>query len=289
VSFWQRWFGSKAPTSEAEIFANYRLFDVVAQGRLSVMYRGEDAKTGEPVAVKILTPYACKVADKLSRKLKKPWEGERALKLQHTHLVRTITCGKTQRRYYIVMEFLEGGTLSQAIQSNSPTIQGRRVEIMRQAASGLEYVHKRGVIHRDVCTRNVMLDADGVAKLIDFGVAADKGDRIRDTGQRTGRPSHMAPELIRTTRFDERTDIFALGVSLYEAITGRRPFHSRDETFETLASVLNTEATPPRKVNPQISEQLEAVILRVLAPHRALRYPSVTELLADLERVDDKL
>ncbi len=289
MSIWQRWFGSRASSSEAEIFAKYRLHDVVARGRLSVLYRGEVAKSGEIVAVKVLTGYACQVADKLTRKLKKQWEGERALELQHPNVVRTLDCGKSQGRYYIVMEYLEGGNLSQLIHRCDPNIEGRRVEVMRQTVRGLGYVRRCGTIHRDVCTRNVMLDGDGVAKLIDFGVAANKGDRIRDTGKRTGRPSHMAPELIRTNRFDERTDIFALGVALYEACTSQRPFPSREEVFETLSSVLNAEAMPPRKVNPQISERLERVILRTLAPDRSLRYASCDDLLADLERVDDTI
>jgi serine/threonine protein kinase len=289
VSILQRLLDSFRSSSEADIFANYRLHDVIARGRLSVLYRGEDAKTGAAVAVKILTGYACKVAEKLTRKLKKEWEGERAMRLKHPNVVRTLTCGKAQGRYYIVMEFLEGGNLSQLVHRSDPKIQGRRIEIMRQATEGLGYVHKCGTIHRDICCRNVMLGGDGTAKLIDFGVAADKGDRIRNTGQRTGRPSHMAPELIRTNRFDEKTDIFALGVALYEACTGERPFHISDDTFETLSKVLNTDAIPPRQVNPEISERLERTILRALAPDRSVRYASCEDLLADLETVDDPI
>jgi eukaryotic-like serine/threonine-protein kinase len=276
-------------SSEAELLANYRLHDVVARGRLSVLYRGEAVKTGELVAVKVLTGYACQVAEKLTRKLGKDWEGVRAMRLQHPNVVRTLACGKAEGRYYIVMEFLQGGNLSQLIHRADSCLEGRRVELVRQAVKGLGYVHRCGIIHRDVCTKNVMLTGDGVAKLIDFGVAANKSDRIRNTGQRTGRASHMAPELIRTNRFDERTDLFALGVAAYETLTAKRPFHTHDDTFGTLSGVLNTEAVPPRVVNPAISPRLEAVMLRALAPERSVRYGSCDELLADLERVDDKL
>lgn len=289
MSLWRRLFGSGGASSEAEIFAQYRLHDVIARGRLSVLYRGECTKTGEPVAMKLLTGYACQVADKLTRKLKKAWEGERAMALRHPCVVRTLSCGKSQGRYYIVMEYLSGGNLSQLIHRNDTKIDGQRLRLLRQAATGLAYAHSMGTIHRDVCARNVMLDAEGNAKLIDFGVAADKGDRIRNTGQRTGRPSHMAPELIRTNRFDERTDVFALGVAMYETVTGQRPFHSREVAFETLSKALGSEATPPRQVKPEISERLERIMLRTLAPDRSLRYGSCDELLADLERVDDQI
>ena len=289
VSFLGRWLRSGTSADSFETCAGYRLLEKVARGRLSTLYRGENRKSGEPVAVKILSSYGGKVADKLTRKLKKEWEGQRALRLQHPHIVHTIACGKERGRYYIAMEFLEGGTLTQAILANSPAIAGRRIELMLQAASGLEYVHKCGIIHRDICTRNVMLARDGAAKLIDFGVAANKDDRIRNTGQRTGRPSHMAPELIRTNRFDERTDIFAFGVSLYEVVTGQRPFHSRDDSFETLAAVLNADIRPPSQINPAVGKRLEAIILRAIERRRARRYPTVTALLADLQGVTEAI
>lgn len=287
MTFWRRWFRRTGTGVAAEAYGKYRLVEPIAEGRLSVLYRGEHARTGETVAVKVLTDYAGRVARKLSRKLHKPWEGARALELRHPHVVHTIDCGKERGTYYIVMEFLAGGTVSQLIHARAPSIEGQRVRVMREAAAGLHYVHSRGVIHRDVCLQNIMLDAQGAAKLIDFGVAAHRGDRIRNTGQRTGRPSHMAPELIRTNRFNERTDIFAFGVSLYEIATGRRPFAMRDETFETLSSVLNTETRPPRSLNPRVSERLEAIILRALDPQPARRFPSIALLLEHLERVGE--
>ena len=283
----QRLFGWTGDDSGAGLYGNYRLLDRIAIGRLSTLYRGEHVRTGEVVALKVLSEYGCRVADKLTRKLHKDWEGERGLKLQHPNVVRTIACGKEHEVYYLVMEYLAGGNLASLLQARAPTIEGRRIEVMRQAARGLEYVHSRGVIHRDICLRNVMLAGDGTAKLIDFGVAADRGDRIRDTGFRTGRPAYMAPELIRTNRFDERTDLYAFGIALYEVACGQKPYRTTDDPYQMLATVLNTEVPPPSRLRPSLSKRLERVILRAIEPRREARFASVTELLDALEHVTE--
>ena len=269
------------------MYGEYRVVERIAGGRLSMLHRGEHVRSGAPAAVKVLSEYGGRVADKLTLKLHKDWEGERALKIQHPHVVHTLACGKEHGTYYIVMEYLTGGTLAALIQANSPTIQGRKMEIMRQAALGLEFVHRCGVIHRDICPRNVMLNAEGAAKLIDFGVAAARDDRIRDTGTRTGRPAYMAPELIRTNRFDERTDIYAFGVALYEVACGQRPYRTSDDPYAALSVVLNTEIPRPSKVRPSLSPRLEATILRAMEPRPESRYPSATAILNDLAAVTD--
>ena len=283
----QQLFGPHGDGSESGTYGEYRLLERVATGRLSTLYRAEHVKTGEVVAVKVLSDYGCRVSDKLTRKLKKEWEGERALKLQHRNVVRSIACGNQHGRYYIVMEYLTGGSLASLMLAKSPVIEGKRIDLMRQAARGLEYIHSHGVIHRDISPRNVMLSGYEVAKLIDFGVAANKGDRIRNTGRRTGRPAYMAPELIRTNHFDEQTDLYAFGVSLYEVVTGQRPFHVGDDPFEALSQVLNAEVPPPSRLRPTVSKRLEAILVRALDPRRHVRYPSVTRLLDDLAGVSD--
>lgn len=287
VALWKRLFGSAPTPAGPETYGDFEVVEPVARGRLSTLYRGRHVKTGETAAVKVLSDYACRVAEKLTRRLKKDWEGARQLKLEHRNVVRTIGCGKEHGRYYILMEFLPGGNLADLLRAQARSIEGRRVEIMRQAGRGLQYVHDQGIIHRDVCPRNFMLSAYGHAKLIDFGVAAERGDRIRNTGQRTGRPVYMAPELIRTNRFNDRTDIYAFGVSLYEVATGQRPFRVADDTFKALSALLNRTPPTPRALRPSISERLEALILRAMAPKPIKRYSSMADLLDDLKGMDD--
>jgi len=287
VSFWKRLFGSDTTLARTDVYGDYQIADPIARGRLSTLYRGTHVQTGEVAAIKVLSDYACRVADKLTRKLKKDWEGQRQLKLEHRHVVRTIACGKEHGRYYIIMEYLPGGNLQDLLRSGAQSIEGRRVEIVRQAGRGLEYVHEQGIIHRDICPRNVMISAYGAAKLIDFGVAAERGERIRNTGQRTGRPVYMAPELIRTNRFNDQTDIYAYGVSLYEAVTGDRPFHLVDDPYKAMTAKLNMDPVPARKLRPSLSQRLERVILRGMAPSPKDRFGKMTEVLDALEGIDD--
>jgi serine/threonine-protein kinase len=263
------------------------LLERIAEGKLSYMFRGEHVKTQEVFAIKVLTDYGCDVADKLTRKLKKEWEGERAVKLVHENVVRTLAQGIQHGRYYLVMEYLRGGNVAQLLRSSSPQLAGRRVAVIRDAGRGLAYVHGQGIIHRDMCPRNVLLSGRGVPKLIDFGVSAERGDRIRNTGTRTGRPAYMAPELIRSNHFDERTDIYAFGMSLYEMCTGRRPLRGNEDTFQALAAALNTEVPPPSTMRPSIDPRLEKLIMRALDPRPQRRFPSMDLLLERLEEFSD--
>ncbi|MFP4058291.1 MAG: serine/threonine-protein kinase [Candidatus Brocadiia bacterium] len=283
-----RLLGRGDPPVPGDVYGGYRLLEKVAEGRLSALFRGEHVKSGEVVAVKILSDYGCDVADKLTRKLKKEWEGQRARRLKHRNVVRTLTCGKHHGRYYLVMEFLPGGNLADLLHTRARVLRGKKIEIMQQAARGLAYIHSEGIIHRDVCPRNVMLSAYGVAKIIDFGVAADKGDRIRDTGMRTGRPAYMAPELIRTNRFNERTDIYAFGVSLYEVTTGRRCVRGSQSTFAALAAALKTDIPEPSSVRPSISPRLERAIMKALEADPRRRYATTDSLLEDLEPLTEE-
>lgn len=282
-----RFFGSAGGYADTSVFGEYRALERLAVGRLSTLYRGEHLGTREVVAIKVLSEYGGRVADKLSRRLGKDWEGERARKLVHPNVVHTIACGKEHGHYYVVMEYLAGGNLATLLQMKSPVIEGRKIEIMRQAAKGLEYVHSRGVIHRDICPRNIMLSGDGTAKLIDFGVAISARDQVLKRGLRTGRPGFMAPELIRDYRYDQRTDVYAFGVSLYCVATGQPPFRTSDDPFEALAIVLNTPIPPPSALRPSISKRLEAVILRAMEPRPQARYPAITRLLDDLAGLSD--
>lgn len=283
----ERLFGSYGEYSDTSVYGGYRAIERLALGRLATLYRGEHLKTHEAVAVKVLSEYGGRVADKLTRRLRKEWEGERARKFEHPHVVRTLACGKEHGRYYLVMEYLAGGNVATLLQMKSSGIEGRKIEIMRQAARGLEYVHSRGVIHRDISPQNIMLTGDGTAKLIDFGVAIAKGDQVLKRGLRTGRPGFMAPELIRDYKYNESTDVYAFGVSLYCMATGQPPFRTSDDPFEALAIVLNTPIPRPGALRPSISPRLEKIILRAMEPRAQARYPSVTRLLDDLAGVTD--
>jgi len=260
--------------------AGCKLIECVAEGPMSAVYRAVDAD-GRTVCAKVLTPHGNRIAEKLSVKLKKPWEGERARPLDHTNVVHAYACGKEKGRYYILMEYLSGGSFAEHLRVRTPEVMARRVDIVIAAANGLAYVHEKGIIHRDVCPKNLMFDSEGTVKLIDFGVAIHKFDRLKQTEIRTGRPSYLAPELIRHNRFDTQTDIYAFGVMLYETFAGRRPFlaDSRDELMN-----LHLRAAPvaPSKIDASIPAEVDQVVLKALEKMPQQRYADMKQLATAL-------
>ena len=222
-----------------------------------------------------------KCAGKLSVKLGKPWEGEKAKLLNHPNVVITIVCGNEKGHYYIAMEYLPGGSFAEHVRVHTPEIMARRLEVMIGAANGLAYIHEKGIIHRDVCPKNMMFDGQGTVKLIDFGVAIHKSDRLKQTEIRTGRPSYLAPELIRHNRFNVQTDIYAFGVTLYEAFAGRRPF-SADSREELMNLHLRAEPMPPSMVARSAGPEVDRVVLKALAKVPGKRYPTMRTLITAL-------
>lgn len=254
----------------------------IAEGPMSVVYKAMARKqTDGAVAVKVLKDSAARMARRLSIDLGKQWEGERAAELTHPNVVRTLECGCESGTYYVVMEYVDGPNLASLIHAHSPLLEGRRISIIRQIAHGLAYIHGKGLIHRDVCPKNVLVDSTGHAKLIDFGVAVAKTDKLKNTGRRTGRPSYMAPELIRDNTFDVRTDIYAFGVTIYEISTGAKPLAGADR-YETMRLHLHSDPTPAAEVNKSVPQAVSDIIARCLAKDPEQRFQTTDELLEEL-------
>jgi len=265
-----------------QTIGEWRVLGVIADGPMSVVYKAVSHRQDNRVAaVKVLKDSAVRVAARLSTELGKQWEGERALGLVHPNVVRTLACDCRGGTYYMVMEFIDGHSLASLIYEYPATLPGRRLSIIRQVAQGLAFLHGKGLIHRDICPKNVLVDGPGNAKLIDFGVAVSLEDRLRNTGRRTGRPSYMAPELIRDNVFDFRTDIYALGVTMYEVCTGAKPLAGADR-YEKMRQHLHIVPTPPADVNPSVPLALSNAISRCLAKDPDNRFQTVDELLAAL-------
>jgi serine/threonine-protein kinase len=182
------------------------------------------------------------------------------------------------------MEFLPGGNYAEHLRIRTARIAARRLDILMGAANGLAYIHEKGIIHRDVCPKNLMFDNQDTVKLIDFGVAIHKLDRIRPSEIRTGRPSYLAPELIRYNHFNVQTDIYAFGVTLYEAFAGQRPF-AADSREELINLHLRAEVTPPSKLDPTLPAAVDVVVLRALDKVPQQRYASMKEMATALLRL----
>lgn len=256
------------------------LVEKLAEGPMSAVFLATDPD-GNQVVVKALSAHGNRIAEKLSVKLGKPWEGERARSLNHPNVVRTLACGKEKGQYYIVMEYLPGGGFAEHLRIRTPEVIARRLEILIGAANGLAYLHEKGIIHRDVCPKNLMFDSSGNVRLIDFGVAIHKSDRLKQTEIRTGRSSYLAPELIRYNRFNVQTDIYAFGVTLYETFTGRRPF-TADTREELMNLHLRADPVPPSKMDHSLNSEVDRVALRALAKVPQQRYMTMRQVITAL-------
>jgi serine/threonine-protein kinase len=264
----------------------YRLRGKIASGGMSTIYKAASRATHETVAIKILFPHYAKHRAMLQKLFKENQvEGEIASNLQHRNVVRTYSFGRIKDRCYFVMEYVDGMNLNRIIYYKSELLRSHRLDIIKQAADGLNYIHSQGIIHRDFCPKNILLSRDGEVKIIDFGLAVSKTSRFKGLGERSGTPSYMAPEQIRALEADERTDIYGFGVSIYEMFAGRPPFAGED-SFARMQHHLSSEPVPLSKRVPDIQPAVEEIVSRAMQKDPGDRYKSMDELLKDLREIE---
>lgn len=278
-------FGRSERDLTDTIFAKkYRIQEEVGRGGMSVVYRATSVEGNEEVAIKIAAGIALEDKAALKRLLQ---EGQILTELNHKSLVKVFAVGKEHGRYFIVMEFLGGGCLKDKIHREGLFSEEKTVAVVRIISDGLRYVHKSGIIHGDLKPANIMLNAAGDYKIADFGLAEfDFEDgKVKNEKRRTGTPTYMSPEQVKGERIDRRSDIYSLGVTIYEMLTGRVPFPGTD-----LKSVLTKQLMwvpkSPRIHNHDISGGLEKLIMRMLDKNPMKRPASVDEFLRDLATIE---
>ena len=262
----------------------FEITDVIAKSGMASLFRAIDRQNGNAVAVKI--PYLqieSDVAgfDRFRR------EEEIGLKLDHPYVLKMIPVEKKSRPY-IVMEYLEGQTLSELLGNVRPLPEPDVVKIVSRICLGLGYMHEHGVVHRDLKPGNIMLCNDGTIRIMDFGIArAASSRRLTFAGftPSMGTPDYMAPEQVKGSRGDERTDIYSLGAILYEMTTGEAPFGG-DSSYVIMNARTTGDPQAPRKLNPKLTPQIEEIILHAMERDPRLRYQSVLEMRAELQDYD---
>jgi len=267
---------------------DFIIYGQTAKGSMSKVYRARDPLRNIIVAVKILDPERAATVSKINTHYRDETEGEIAIKLRHPSLVVTYETGKLKNSEYLIMEFIEGVGLNYLVETKSDRLVGKRITIMRQMAEALAYMHEQGYAHRDVCPRNVMVTNEDQPKLIDFGLAVPLRPEFMKPGNRTGTPSYMAPELIRRRVVDHRVDIFAYGVSFYEAFTARQPWPGGD-TIAKMVQHLNVPAQDIRGLNPNMSTALCDLVRELMENNPSLRVQTMAEVverLSDIEKKD---
>jgi serine/threonine-protein kinase len=218
--------------------------------------------------------------------LKKPTEGEIASSFKHPRIVETYYYGMTTNdEQFVVMQFLDGPGLNSLLIARSKLLDGNRLTLARQAAEALEAVHEAGYIHRDICPRNFVCSKDASSlTLIDFGLTLPAEKEFMQPGNRTGTPNYMAPEVVRRKATDQRLDIFAYGVSMYELFAFELPW-LRGDTGQ--AAMTHGQSAPPplRKFYPKINPTLEAAIHKCMESEPENRFPSITQYLKAISRL----
>jgi len=268
------------PIHAGDNLDHYLIELLVARSGMASIYKGTDTRTGRPVAIKIPHPELECDPVFFERFLR---EQDVGAKLDHRGVMKVFV-DEDRARLYLVMEWVEGRLLRVVLSEQRKFPAERAVMIALRILDALGYIHSQGVVHRDLKPENIMMDPGDNIKLIDFGIAAKAGARritFAKLSNTMGTPDYISPEQVKGKRGDARSDLYALGVILYEMLTGKTPFQGPNP-FAVMNDRLLNNPTPPREVDPAISPQLQEVIYRALERDPAKRYQTAAEFAHDL-------
>lgn len=264
MGFLSSLFGTKGKKPRTDISKRFDLLGRTGQGSMSKVWRARDRNIGRTVCLKILDKEKTARFDARFPGLKKPSEGEVLMALRHPNIVQTFDIGLSLAgEQFLVMELIEGNGLNFYIETQSPMLNGKRIDFLTQLADGVEYIHQQKFLHRDICPRNTMITQEGVIKIIDFGLTIPYTKDFCKPGNRTGTPNYLAPELIKRVTTDHRVDLFALGITAYETITGRLPWE-KAQSMETLLSHINRTGKDPREFKPDLDDRMVALLTKAI-------------------------
>jgi serine/threonine-protein kinase len=264
---------------------HYRIEKLVARSGMASIFRGTDLRNNRDVAIKVPHP-EMEGDPTFFERFKR--EEKIGVDLDHPAVMK-VFADDDRSMMYMVMEWVDGRLLRQILVEQKKLPAERAARITRGILDALDYVHSHGVVHRDLKPENIMVDSEDRVKLIDFGIAGAEGSRRLTFAKLTaamGTPDYISPEQVKGKRGDARSDLYSVGVILYEMLTGDVPFHGPN-AFAIMNDRLLNNFTPPRELNPAISPQLQEVIYRALERDPKNRYASAHEFAKDLEHLDE--
>jgi eukaryotic-like serine/threonine-protein kinase len=253
----------------------------LGSGGMADVYLAEDQELGRRVALKLLDDRHASDEQFVERFRR---EAQSAAGLNHPNIVSIFDRGRAEGTYYIAMEYLDGRTLKELLVRNGPTPVPIAIDYARQILSALSFAHRNGIVHRDIKPHNIVVGGDGRLKVTDFGIARSGTSQMTEVGSIVGTAQYLSPEQARGAPVDPRSDLYSLGVVLYEMLTGKVPF-TGDTPVEIAMKHLSQVPKPPSEWRPQVPHDLDAVVMRALAKDPEQRYGSAEEMDADLARV----
>ncbi|GAA4413380.1 Stk1 family PASTA domain-containing Ser/Thr kinase [Actinokineospora soli] len=266
----------------------YEIGETLGYGGMSEVHRGRDVRLGREVAVKVLRADLARDPQFQERFRR---EAQNAAALNHPAIVAVYDTGETLTEQgplpYIVMEYVDGRTLRDIVKTEGPLSGQRAMEIMADVCAALDFSHRHGIVHRDVKPANVMINRSGAVKVMDFGIAravADGQAAVTQTAAVIGTAQYLSPEQARGEQVDARSDVYATGCVLFELLTGEPPF-TGDSPVAVAYQHVREDPRPPSQLNPRVSPQLDAIVLKAMSKGAANRYQSAAEMRTDIVRV----
>lgn len=263
----------------------YKILGKLGAGAMAVVYKARQLSLDRVVAVKVLPKRFTENADYVSRFYK---EGKAAAKLNHNNIVQAFDVGEAGGYHYFVMEYVEGKTIYDDLARGKIFSEEEALEVVIQVGNALAHAHSKGLIHRDVKPKNIMLNKANIIKLADMGLARETSDiqaAQSEQGKAFGTPYYIAPEQIRgELEIDARADIYALGCTLYHMITGRVPFQA-DNPSDVMRKHLKEPLTPPDHINTTLSAGISEIVEVAMAKDKSKRYETMQEMLQDLQAI----
>jgi eukaryotic-like serine/threonine-protein kinase len=259
----------------------YRIIRKLGAGGMANVYLAEDQELGRRVAIKILDDRHA-ADDSFIERFRR--EAKNAAGLSHPNIVSIYDRGEAEGTYYIAMEYLSGRSLKELIVSRGPTPIRIAIDYTRQMLAALGFAHRHGIVHRDIKPHNVVVDADGRLKVTDFGIARSGASQITEVGSIIGTAQYLSPEQARGSPVDQRSDVYSVGIVLYEMLTGTVPF-TGDTPLEIAMKHLSEVPVPPSELRDDVPDDLDLVVLRALAKDPEDRYQTAEEMNTDLARI----
>jgi eukaryotic-like serine/threonine-protein kinase len=259
----------------------YRIVRKLGTGGMANVYLAEDQELGRRVAIKILDNRHA-ADDSFIERFRR--EAKNAAGLSHPNIVSIYDRGEAEGTYYIAMEYLSGRSLKELIVSRGPTPVRIAIDYTRQILAAIGYAHRHGIVHRDIKPHNVVVDADGRLKVTDFGIARSGASQMTEVGSIIGTAQYLSPEQAKGAPVDQRSDLYSVGIVLYEMLTGKVPF-TGETPLEIAMKHLSEVPVPPSEIRPELPENLDLVVLRALAKDSEDRYQSAEEMDDDLARI----